>query len=98
MGFLAARYRDVPHIVMAIMQVAFMFTPVFWKADMLSGRRTFITAGNPFYHFVDLVRLPMLGQAPTFASYMVVSVISVGGLLLAWFVYARYRKQLGYWI
>ncbi len=98
LGLICARYRDVPQIVASIVQVAFFLTPVFWKPDLLSEDRFYLLDYNPFFHFLELVRQPLLGQAPNSASWLIVAGITVGGLVFALLLYRRYRSRIAYWI
>ena len=53
---------------------------------------------NPFFHFVEVVRAPLLGQAPALVSWLVVSGTTLGGWLLAFALLRRYRRRIAYWV
>lgn len=72
MAILSARFRDVPQIVANFIQVAFFISPIIWKADMLSEKNRYVADLNPLYHLVEVVRTPLLGQAPATLSWVVV--------------------------
>lgn len=63
LAILCARFRDIPHIVASALQIAMLVTPVMFMKEMLHGRE-FIARANPLYHCVEIVRAPLLGQAP----------------------------------
>jgi ABC-2 type transport system permease protein/lipopolysaccharide transport system permease protein len=97
LGTLSARFRDVPPIVASIMQVAFFLTPIFWTPTALKGREAFLD-WNPFYYLLEIVRMPLLGQAPTVKMWIVViGMILVSGAI-ALFFFARYRARVAYWV
>jgi ABC-2 type transport system permease protein/lipopolysaccharide transport system permease protein len=97
MGILATRYRDITEIISNIMQISFFVTPILWMPDML-GRSLGVLDFNPFYHFVELLRAPLLGQAPEALSWWVVLGITAVGWIAAFLLFARYRGRIAYWL
>ncbi|MBO6783701.1 MAG: ABC transporter permease [Alphaproteobacteria bacterium] len=96
-GLLCARYRDLPQIITTIVNLAFLVTPVFWFRDQL-GTRVLIADFNPFFHLIEIVRAPMLGQAPPVLSVLVVCLIAIVGWFLTLVTAARMEKKLIYWV
>lgn len=94
---LCARFRDIPPIVANIVQLAFFVTPVMWKADLLRGK-AFIAEFNPLFHFIEVVRQPLLGAPPTLLNYAVVtgSMVFLGAVSLAFF--SRFRHRVAFWL
>lgn len=97
LGLMSARFRDVPQIVASVVQVTFFLTPIIWKPELLPGR-AFMLDFNPFFHFVELVRAPALGQTPGLVSWLAVLGITLGGWLVTLFMYRRYRWRIAYWV
>ena len=97
LGLLSARFRDIPMIVGSVVQVMFFITPIFWRPDMLPGR-SFLLDANPFYHFVEIVRGPMLGQLPTIENWLAAILVTAVGWFAALTVYTAYRWRLAYWV
>lgn len=97
LGLLSVRFRDIAMIVTNAVQVLFFMTPIIWQADMLPGR-TMLVDGNPFYHFVTLVRSPMLGQPPAVETWAMVLAVTICGWALTLFIYSAYRWRISYWI
>ena len=96
-GFLCARYRDVLQLVQALIGILAFMTPVMWEPSML-GDKAYLAYFNPLTHYIDLLRMPLLGQVPPVSSYLVT--LSISGILLivaAWY-YQIYRKRLVYWL
>ncbi|WP_218068021.1 ABC transporter permease [Candidatus Thiosymbion oneisti] len=97
LGLLSARFRDIPMIVGSIVQVLFFMTPIFWQVDMLPGRSVLLD-GNPFYHFVTVVRSPLLGQVPAFEHWIVIFGVTIVGWTLTLLAYTAYRWRIPYWV
>ena len=96
-GMISARFRDVPQLINSVVQIVFFLTPIFWKPELLRGR-SFITDFNPFYHLLEIVRGPMLGSVPTSTSYLAVLGISAINVMVAGFIFVRYRSRISYWL
>lgn len=96
-GILSARFRDIPQLIGSIVQIIFFVTPIMYKPTLLSNR-SYIADFNPFFHLVEIIRGPLLGQIPTMTNYLVVLVITVVNLGLAGFVFTRFRARIAYWI
>jgi ABC-type polysaccharide/polyol phosphate export permease len=97
LGGLSARFRDVPPIVASVMQVAFFLTPVFWTPGSLPNRELFVHL-NPFYHMIEVVRMPLMGQTPPLSAWLVMIGLNCIAALIAILFYARYRARIAYWV
>jgi ABC-type polysaccharide/polyol phosphate export permease len=74
-------------------------TPIFWRPEQLQTRLAPIFVDlNPLYRFIDIVRSPMLGQAPSLTSWIFVLVLTVVGWGFALMLFARFRRRIAYWI
>ncbi len=96
-GMICARFRDVPPIVTSLLQVAFFLTPIIWKPELLGNRVAFVQI-NPFFHFVELVRAPLLGEVPTSLTWAVVLALTAGGWLVTFLFFRRFRSRIPYWL
>jgi ABC-type polysaccharide/polyol phosphate export permease len=97
LGLVSARYRDVPQIVASIVQVSFFITPIIWKAEMLS-HHSLILLLNPFYHFMEIIRGPLLGSTPSVYTWLAVGLVTLVGWVTTLFVYSKYRWRIAYWV
>jgi ABC-2 type transport system permease protein/lipopolysaccharide transport system permease protein len=97
LGVLSARFRDIPQIVASVVQLLFFLTPIMWKAEMLGPRASFVIY-NPFYHMVEIVRAPLLGQWPTTMSVTTALVLTLANAALAVVLFARFRARIAYWV
>ena len=60
-AYLGVRFRDLPHAVSGVLQVAFFVTPVMFPARLLQERHyALIYQLNPFYYLLEVARFPIL--------------------------------------
>lgn len=95
---LGARYRDLAPAIAAVTQMLFMLTPIFWNRTSLPEDKRWIAEFNPLYHVIDIVRMPLLGEAPELLSWAVSLGIAATLLIAAGALYAWKRRQLSYWL
>lgn len=96
-GLLSARFRDLPQIVAALMQIAFYITPIIYHPNSLT-RFSFIVDLNPLAHLIELVRAPLIGEWPSATTWEVAVGLAVAGWLLALGLTGRYLKRIPYWV
>jgi ABC-2 type transport system permease protein/lipopolysaccharide transport system permease protein len=53
---------------------------------------------NPFFHLIEIVRAPMLGEPLSTSSWVYVGVMTVAGWLAAVIAYRRYAKFVPVWL
>lgn len=92
-GIISSRFRDVPQIVGALVQVAMFLTPVFWRPETIKSHR-FMLEGNPFYHMLEVTRRPLLGEPVQPVSYYMLIGAAVLGWAIAFLLFARTRRRL----
>jgi lipopolysaccharide transport system permease protein len=97
LGIISARFRDVRQIVTSIVQIVFFVTPIFWKPEVL-GKHSVLLAFNPFYHLVEVVRAPLLGQLPSAEHYIALALITAANAFLAAALFIRFRSRISYWV
>src|SRR4030081_1846748 len=96
-GIISARFRDIPQLINSIVQIVFFVTPIMWKPEMMRTR-SYIAEFNPFYHLVEVVRAPLLGQMPSANSYLAVLLITLINLMVVGAFFARFRSRISYWV
>jgi ABC-2 type transport system permease protein/lipopolysaccharide transport system permease protein len=96
-GMVSARFRDVPQLINSLVQIIFFVTPIMWKPELLRGR-TYIADLNPFYHLLEIVRAPLLGDLPLARSYFAVLLITVINVVVGGAFFARFRSRISYWV
>lgn len=96
-GLLSARFRDLPQIISALIQIAFYITPIIYRPSSLT-RFSFIVELNPLAHLIELVRAPLMGQVPSALTWSVAIGMAVVGWTFALIVTGRYLKRIPYWV
>ena len=96
-GMLSARFRDVPQVINSVVQIIFFITPIMWKPELLQTR-TYITDFNPFFHLLEIVRAPLLGNSPTMENYLVVLLITLINAAVVGTFFTRFRSRISYWV
>jgi homopolymeric O-antigen transport system permease protein len=97
LGAASARFRDIPQFVGNLIPVIFLLTPVLWRADQVPQRAIFVDF-NPFFHFVEIVRAPLLGAPAPLLSWLVVIGITIVGWATTLAFFTRYRGRIAYWL
>ena len=97
LGMISARYRDVPPIVMSLVQVIFFVTPIFWPPEALGIWMQALPL-NPLFAAVDVVRAPLLGTSPLTYSWVVLLLVTVVGCAGTFALFAKFRSRITYWI
>ena len=98
LGPVGARFRDIPPIVASVIQIAFFISPIIWKPELLQGWSASLLWLNPFYTLLEIVRGPMLGEAPELHVWASALGYSVLLWALAWMMFARTRNRLAFWV
>ncbi len=97
LGILCARFRDMQVLVNTIMGVGIMISPVMWDLELL-GDKAIYAYLNPFTAFLQMTKLPALGQMPTALDFA----MSTGMVALLWVValvlYHRVREKIVLWV
>jgi ABC-type polysaccharide/polyol phosphate export permease len=97
LGMISARYRDVPPIVMSFVQVIFFVTPIFWPPEAMGIWMQALPL-NPLFAAVDVVRAPLLGEAPLTYSWPVLLLVTALGSIGTFALFAKFRSRITYWI
>jgi lipopolysaccharide transport system permease protein len=96
-GMVSARFRDIPQLVNSLVQIVFFITPIMWKPELLQ-RRTYIADLNPFFHLVEIVRAPLLGNIPAVNSYLAVLLVTAINIAVTGSLFIRFRSRISYWV
>ena len=97
LAILSARFRDVVPIVSTVVNILMFATPILWPVSTL-GDLTIVADVNPVYHFIELVRAPLLGQPPHLLSWIVAIGTIVVGFIVAVLLFRRVEHRIVYWL
>lgn len=95
-GLLSARFRDIPYMIASVIQIIFLATPIMWSGDQIGNR--LIVELNPFYHLIEVMRGPLLGQVPSFETWAAALGVTALGWLVTLAFFVRFRERIAYWI
>ena len=68
------------------------------SAEHDAPERARIAELNPLYHYLEIVRAPMLGQSVDAYHWWIVLACTAVGLLLAFVALRRFRSRVPYWV
>jgi len=102
-GIFATRFRDVAPLLTSLTQLLFYVTPIVWTTKVFDGRpniegRARLAEINPLYHYLEIVRAPLIGEPVALYHWGIVGALTVGGWALALIVMRRFRARVPYWV
>ena len=103
-GILATRFRDIAPLLDSMVQLLFYMTPIVWTTQTLYEQggdiadRARIAELNPLYHYLEIVRAPMIGESVAAYHWWIVLGCTAVGLLLAFLVLRQFRARVPYWV
>lgn len=99
LAVVTTRFRDMQQIISSVMTVMFYVTPVIWQPTLIPAGIAHLLLGlNPLYHFLQIIRNPILGQAPTVENWGLAIVMALVAGLAAYFIARKYKNRLAYWV
>jgi len=101
-GIIGTRFRDIAPLLNSIVQLLFFMTPIIWNDQTLraqgAGQWRWVVELNPLFHYLDIVRAPLLGAEQHARHWAVVIVLTVVGWTLAAIAMRQYRSRVPYWV
>lgn len=103
-GILATRFRDIAPLLDSLVQLLFYMTPIVWTTTTLKeqggqvAERARIAELNPLFHYLEIVRAPMIGEPVAAYHWWIVLGCTAVGLLLAFLALRRFRSRVPYWV
>lgn len=103
-GIFATRYRDIAPILSSTTLMLFVLTPVMWTTKSLKSQghaiseRARLVELVPTYHYLEIVRAPLIGDPVSWFSWAVVGAITVVGWAAAIVALKRFRSRVPYWV
>jgi lipopolysaccharide transport system permease protein len=96
-AIVSARFRDIPPIIMNVLQVGFFITPIIYKPEQL-GEHASLLNFNPLNQMLALLREPLLAGSVTENTLLlcILNLLVAGSL--AWFLYGFARHRVPYWV
>ncbi|QDZ43452.1 ABC transporter permease [Corynebacterium sp. sy039] len=103
-GIIATRYRDVSPLLESATQLLFYVTPIVWTTETLTqqvgpgSKRALLAQLNPLYHYLEIVRAPLIGADLPVYHWWVVMALTVVGVCLALLAMRQWRFRVSYWV
>jgi ABC-2 type transport system permease protein len=103
-GIVATRYRDVAPLLEAMVQLLFYVTPIVWTTQTLKeqggdvAERALLAEINPLYHYMEIIRAPLIGQPLAAYHWWIVLACTALGLVLALLAMKQWRFRVSYWV
>lgn len=96
LGVINARFRDFGQLAAASLTFIFFITPIFWVPGRLGPYSVFVDI-NPFYHFIEVVRGPLLSSPDIGLNFTVTAGFALITPILGLFLFGRWWHRLPYW-
>jgi len=93
LGVLVFFFRDLLHIVNAVMRLGFLITPIIWRPERL-GEYEYLVVYNPFYSFIDICRAPLMASEPRPESWLIAIGITITLLAMGFLVQAIFNESI----
>ncbi|MGW4328331.1 galactan export ABC transporter permease subunit Wzm/RfbD [Nocardia sp. NPDC004573] len=101
-GIFSTRYRDIAPILGSTTLMLFVLTPVMWTTKTLqsqiTGDRAKLAELVPTFHYLEIVRAPLLGEPQELRHWLVVGAITLVGWIVAILAMKQYRSRVPYWV
>ncbi|MCP2276916.1 ABC-2 type transport system permease protein [Nocardia amikacinitolerans] len=103
-GIFSTRYRDIAPILSSTTLMLFVLTPVMWTTKTLEEQiggasdRARLVEIIPTFHYLEIVRAPLLGEPQEARHWVIVGAITVVGWIVAAFAMKQYRSRVPYWV
>ena len=98
LAVVCTRYRDLANLIHAVMGVLFFLTPVIWLPEMATGFREWVLLLNPFFHFMELVRDPLVNQPIEILNWIVALVIGLVAWGVSYLLFNFYGRRVLIWL
>ncbi|GAJ80614.1 putative ABC transporter permease protein [Nocardia brasiliensis NBRC 14402] len=103
-GIFSTRYRDIAPILGSLTLMLFVLTPVMWNTKSLEAQggqvseRAKLAEIVPTFHYLEIIRAPLLGDDQHLYHWLIVGAITVVGWIVAIFAMKQFRSRVPYWV
>lgn len=98
LGMICARFRDVKQIIDSTLQLIMFVTPIMWSPGQLGRKGVILTNINPVYHYLSLIRLPLIGEAPELKSWLICLILTTLLGLFTFVLLSKKYRNIIYWL
>ena len=97
LGMVCARFRDIPQIVINVMQLFFFMSPVLWKPELL-GEMQVLLPLNPFFVLMETVRGPLVEGGTRLIIWLAALLYTAITSGIAFVFFVRFRGRIAFWV
>jgi lipopolysaccharide transport system permease protein len=97
LALISTRFRDMPQIVSAVLQLVFFLSPIFWTPPPTLANNPMVAA-NPFYFSIQSIREPLLHGTLPPQTASILAPIAVVGWLVTILVYNETRRRVVHYL
>jgi ABC-2 type transport system permease protein len=103
-GIIATRYRDLAPILGSVVTLLFFMTPIVWTTANLqkmggaAADRARLVEINPLFHYLDILRAPLIGEDQQAYHWYIVLAFTVVGLAVTMVAMRTFRARVPYWV
>ena len=97
-GFISARYRDMPQIINALVQIGFFVSPIMWRRSQISDHLANFLDWNFFAIFLDLMRAPLLSETIESRIWIVSLISGVVGTALTIGLSQKIKSKMPFYL
>lgn len=99
LAFLNTRFRDLQSFISMTLSVMIFFTPILWKADSIGPKANFfIVQPNIFYHYLEIIRMPINGQSPQVLSIILTTIFAFTSFVTSQYLIKKYSSRVPLWL
>jgi ABC-type polysaccharide/polyol phosphate export permease len=97
LAMICSRFRDMPQIINAVLQLLFFLSPIFWIPTPALMNSPFVV-DNPFYFAVESVREPLLQGQPPVTALVYLALVAAGGWTATILIYNQTRRRVVHYL
>lgn len=97
-GYLGARFRDIPPLIDSVIGIIVMITPIMWKVDQLPAYTHKYMILNPFNIFIKINRDALLGLPADLKYWGAAIILTICGYILVILGLKKYLYRITFWV
>lgn len=97
-SLLGLRIGDFRFAMSAIMRLGLFITPILWTVEGGGALKQFAALVNPMAHFINIVRMPLMGEYAPMLSYYIVFGCIMASFIVGAVLFAKLRRAIPMWL
>ena len=97
-SLLGLKIGDFRFAMSALMRLGLFITPILWSVEGGGPYKQFAALVNPMSHFINIIRMPLMGQYAPILSYYVVFASTLISAIFGIVLFARSRRAIPMWL